>query len=135
MISDLHHVGHFAEDYDRTVEYYRDALGGAVGETSSIDGAVDVAFVEWTGFRVEVVARTERGTYLDGLLDALLEESRYHLAGTVPDIDAAMASLSDDGYPMFDERPVDGLGPYVRAFVRPDAVPGLPIELVELDVA
>lgn len=133
MLSGLHHVGHITDDYDRTVQFYRDALGGTVGETATVGGAVSVAFVEWPSFRVEVVAREERGTYLDGLLDELLDVSPYHLAVTVSDIDTAMASVESAGYPMFDERPVEGLGPYVRAFIEPNAVPELPIEFVELE--
>lgn len=133
MLSGLHHVGHVTDEYDRTVRFYQKALGGTVGETTTIGGAVNVAFVEWPSFRIEVVARDEHGTYLDELLDELLDASPYHLAITVPDIGEAITSLANEGYPMFDERPVEGLGPYVRAFVEPSAVPGLPIELVELE--
>lgn len=132
MLSGLHHVGHVTTEYDRTIRFYRDALNGTVGETTTVGGAVSVAFVEWPSFRVEVVARDERGTYLDGLLDELLDVSPYHLAVIVPDIEEAIASLANVGYPMFDEQPVEGLGPYVRAFVEPHSTPGLPIELVEL---
>jgi catechol 2,3-dioxygenase-like lactoylglutathione lyase family enzyme len=133
MLSGLHHFGHLADDYDRAMTYYCDVLGGTVEASTTVDDAVEVAFVSWPEFRVEVVARRERGTYLDDLLDELAEPVPYHLAVTVPDIEAAMDSLEGDGYPMFDAEPVEGLGPYVRAFVEPDAVPGLPVELVELD--
>lgn len=133
VLSGLHHVGHLTDDYERAMAYYRDALGGTVEETATVDGAVDVAFVTWSDFRVEVVGRTARGTYLDELLDELLDVSPYHLAVTVPDIAEAAAAMEAEEYPMYDAEPVDGLGPYVRAFVDPAAVPGLPLELVELD--
>lgn len=134
MLSGLHHVGHLTDDYDRTIRFYRDVLGGTISEQISVKSAVTVSFVEWPQIRIEVVGREERGTYLDDLLDALADFSPYHLAVTVPDIEETMTDLRGNGYPMFDADPVDGLGPYVRAFVEPDAVPGLPIELVELDV-
>ncbi|MFB6141190.1 MAG: VOC family protein [Halosimplex sp.] len=133
MLSGLHHFGHLVDDYDRAMTYYCDVLGGTVEESTTVEDAVEVAFVSWPDFRVEVVGRRERGTYLDDLLDELAEPAPYHLAVTVPDIEAASDALEGDGYPMFDTEPVDGLGPYVRAFVEPSAVPGLPIELVELD--
>ena len=133
MFSGLHHVGHLTDEYEPTMTYYCDALGGTVRETTVVDDAVEVAFVEWPDFRVEVVGRRARGTYLDELLDELLDVSPYHLATTVPDIEEAMTSLQEEGYSMFDPEPVEGLGPYVRAFVDPSGVPGLPIELVELD--
>lgn len=132
VLSELHHVGHLTDDYERAVTYYCDVLSGTIEETTTIEDAVEVAFIIWPGFRVEVVARKERGTYLDALLDDLTAVSPYHLAVTVPDVEEAMAGLERRGYPMFDEEPVDGLGPYVRAFVVPDAVPGLPLELIEL---
>ncbi|WP_436911482.1 VOC family protein [Halosimplex marinum] len=133
MLSSLHHFGHLVEDYDRAMTYYCDVLGGTVQESTTVDGAVEVAFVSWPDFRIEVVGRRERGTYLDDLIDELVEPAPYHLAVTVPDIEPTMEALQQDGYSMFDPEPVEGLGPYVRAFVEPDDVPGLPIELIELD--
>lgn len=133
VLSGLHHVGHLTHDFDQSLAYYRDALGGSVGEQTVVEDSVRVVFVEWPDFRVELVDASERGTYLDELLDALVAESPYHLAVTVPDIESAMSSLSENGYPLFDDEPVEGLGPYVRAFVEPDAVPGPPLELIELN--
>lgn len=133
MFSNTHHVGHLTDDFDDTLRYYRNVLGGTVAESSSVDGKVDVAFVEWPKFRIEVVSRHERGTYLDDLMDALLAESPYHLAVVVDDIEAAMAHFESHGIPMYDEEPVGGLGPYVRAFPDPAATSGLPVELIELD--
>lgn len=133
MLSGLHHVGHLTEDYDETIDFYRDVLGGEIGETATVDDAVKVAFVEFPDLRIEVVAREERGTYLDDLMDELLDVSPYHLAVVVEDIEEAMLTCEEAGYTMYDTDPVEGLGPYVRAFVEPTAVPGLPIELVELE--
>lgn len=133
MLSTIHHVGHLTARFDRTLAYYRDTLGGEVAVTTDVDGKVDVAFVEWPDLRIELVSRTERGTYLDELLDALEAESPYHLAVVVDDIAESAVRLEERGIPMFDEEPVDGLGPYRRAFADPDAVPGLPIELIELE--
>jgi methylmalonyl-CoA epimerase len=128
----VHHVGQLVEDIDRTAAFYESVLGAETTATGDVDGKVEVAFLEVAGTATELIARHERGTYLDDLLDAHLEASAFHVAYTVPDIAAAMAVLEDAGYPMFDEEPVGGLGPYVRAFPDPRAVPGIPIELVEL---
>lgn len=120
------------DDYDRTTTFYRDVLGGTLGEETSVDGKVDVGFVHTPGGTVELISRSERGTYLDDLIDDLQEHSQYHVAYTVPDIEAAMDTLEDHGVELYDHEPVDGLGAYVRAFVAPESVPGLPVELVEL---
>lgn len=132
VFSDIHHVGHLTDNYDATLAYYRDALDGTVAEQTVVDDAVRVSFVEWPGVRIELVGRERRGTYLDELLDELEATCPYHLAVVVDDIDIAMERMEREGFPMYDETPVDGLGPYVRAFVEPAVVPGLPIELVEL---
>jgi len=133
VLTDVHHLGHVTSEYEQTIAYYRDVFGGTVADHTTVDDAVHAAFVEWPEFRVEVVCRDERGTYLDPLLDELEAVSPYHLAVVVTDLDAAMDRLEREGFPMYDETPVEGLGPYVRAFVEPAAVPGLPVELVELD--
>lgn len=133
MISGIHHLGIIVDDYDQTVTFYRDVLGGELETETSVDGKVDVAFLRVPGGKVEVIARRERGTYLDELLDDLRDRSEYHVAYTVPDIEAAMSQLDEHGVRMYDREPVGGIGAYVRAFVEPSDVPGLPIELVELE--
>lgn len=131
MFEGVHHVGQIVDDIEETTAFYEDVLDGTVTSSGSDDGKVDVAFVELPEYRTELICRHERGTYLDDLLDELVEKPESHVAFVVDDITAAMATFEDAGYPMYDEEPVDGLGPYVRAFVEPSAVPGMPIELVE----
>lgn len=131
MFESVHHVGQIVDDIEETTAFYEDVLDGTVTSSGSVDGKVDVAFVELPEYRTELICRHERGTYLDDLLDELVEKPESHVAFVVDDIAAAMATFEDAGYPMHDEEPVDGLGPYVRAFVEPSAVPGMPIELVE----
>lgn len=132
MFEGEHHVGQIVDDIDDVAAFYTDVLDGTVTDTGSVDGKVDVAFVELPEYRTELICRRERGTYLDELLDALLEQSESHTAFVVSDIESAMDDFESAGYPMYDEEPVEGLGPYVRAFVDPSAVPTQPIELVEL---
>lgn len=132
MFETLHHVGQLVEDIDRVRTFYENVLGGEVTATADIEGKVEVAFVEVGGTAAELIARNERGTYLDDLLDAHQAVSDYHLAYVVEDIATVAADFEEAGYPMFDEEPVGGLGSYVRAFLDPAAVPGIPIELVEL---
>lgn len=132
MFEGLHHVGQLVDDIEEVTTFYTDVLDGTVTDTGSVDGKVDVAFVELPEYRTELICRHERGTYLDDLLDALGEQSDSHVAFVVSDVEAAMTTFEDAGYPMYDDAPVEGLGPYVRAFVEPSAVPTPPIELVEL---
>lgn len=128
---DIHHVGQIVDDYETVVAFYEQMFDGQVRDEVSVDGKVHAAFVELPDHAVEIVCRTERGTHLDGILDALTAQSRYHVAYDVPDIDAALDGFESEGYELFNDEPVEGLGAYVRAFVSPDATPGIPIELIE----
>lgn len=132
MISGIHHLGMLVTDYERTVEFYGEVLGGELVEEVSVDGKVEVAIVEVPEGKLELIARNERGTYLDDLLDELREHSQYHVAYTVSDIEVALEALGERGFELYNPEPVEGVGNYVRAFVAPGAVPGIPIELVEL---
>ncbi|MFC4440384.1 MULTISPECIES: VOC family protein [Natrialbaceae] len=131
MIDDLHHIGHIVDNLEQSVDYYTNILNGEVTQTGSVDEKVDVAFVDLPGYQMEVICRHERGTYLDGLLDTLLEQSRYHIAFAVSDIEASMEKFDTNGYEMYNNEPVDGLGSYARAFVDPSSTPGMPVELIE----
>lgn len=131
MFEGVHHVGQIVDDFEGTLAFYQDVLGGDVTSRGDVDGKVEVAFVELPEYRTEVICRHERGTYLDDLLDELVDQPASHVAFVVDDIAAATATFEDAGYSMHDEEPVDGLGAYMRAFVEPSEVPGMPIELVE----
>lgn len=130
MITGCHHIGQMVDDHDEVVEFYCETLNGTLGETVTIEERVRVSFIDLPETRLEVIERTERGTYLDELLDELLARSQYHVAYTVMDIHDGMASLEANGYRLFDPEPVEGVGLYVRAFVHPADVPGMPIELI-----
>lgn len=131
MLEDVHHVGQIVNDIETTKTFYKDVLNASIIDFESVDGKVDIAFVELPQYRTEVICRHERGTYLDELLDSLVAESESHLAIVVDDIITAMTTFEQAGYPMYNNEPVDGIGQYVRAFVNPSAVPGMPIELIE----
>lgn len=128
----IHHIGQIVDDYDTVVAFYEKMFDGQVRDEVSIDGKVNAAFIELPDHAVELVCRTERGTHLDGILDALTAQSRHHVAYAVPDIDAALDSFESEGYELFNDEPVEGLGAYVRAFVSPDGTPSIPIELIEV---
>lgn len=133
MVDDLHHIGHVVDNFEQSIDYYTDILNGEVTHRGNVDEKVEVAFVDLPGYQMEVICRHERGTYLDGLLDTLLEESRYHVAFVVSNIEASMEAFDAKGYEMYNDEPVDGLGSYVRAFVDPSTTPGMPVELVEYE--
>lgn len=131
MVSQCHHIGLLVDDFEQVIGFYTDQFGASISETSSVDGKVDVAFLGFGDWAVEVIARNKRGTYLDELLDALRAVSDVHVAFVVNDIAATIDEFEASGYEMFNDEPVAGIGNYVRAFVHPSAVPGFPVEFIE----
>ncbi|WP_435181356.1 VOC family protein [Halorussus sp. AFM4] len=114
-----------------TATFYCDLLDGELREETSVDGRVDLGFIQTSGGKVELITRNERGAYLDDLLDEIQDHSQCHVAYPVPDIATSKETLEDRGIELYDCEPVDGTGAYVRAFVAP----GVPIELVDLNGA
>lgn len=132
MLTGLHHVGQIVDDYEATLAFYRDVLGVSVIEEDDIEGAVRLAFTELPDCQVHLIAREQRGSDIDDLLDTLLEVSPYHVAYTVTDIEDAIDHVETAGYAMYDTEPTSGLGPYRRAFADPERTPGIPFEFIEL---
>ena len=137
MITGVHHVGQIVEDFDAALTLTEDVLGATVferrdltieddagnanaaGSGDSTDPAVRMAFTEIPDCQLHLIAREERGTDIDPLLDSLLAASSYHVAYIVPDIREAIARVEAAGFEMYDTEPVSGLGPYERAFAVP----------------
>lgn len=131
MLTGVHHVGVIESDHKRALGFFVDVFDGTIEQTVEVNDRVIVTFVALPGLRIELITRRERGSDLDGILDELLAVSPSHIAFTVDDIDQAMATLKAAGYRMHDLTAVDGVGPYLRAFLHPADVPGIPVELVE----
>lgn len=111
---------------------YRDLLGVDVLTVNDTDEPVRIAFLELPSNQVHLISREARGSDIDELLDDLLAVSPYHVAYTVSDIHAAVECFEDAGLEMYTPEPERGLGPYLRAFADPKAIPGVPFEFVEL---
>lgn len=126
---DIHHVGQLVDaEFESAVGFYRDTLGLPLRETT--DGPVRVAFFDLSSVEFHLIVREERGSPADELLDAVGRRSAAHVAFEVNDLAAAMADAADAGLQFVGDPPEDGLGPYRRAFVAPEAHVGVPFEFV-----
>ncbi len=116
MDATAHHVGITVRDLDRTVEFYRDALGLTVVDRFAVEGeafadAVDVAgasgrFAHLAASegdtRVELVEYDSEGEPVDE--PTLNRPGAAHVGLAVPDVDAAFEELPEDAETLSEPR-------------------------------
>jgi catechol 2,3-dioxygenase-like lactoylglutathione lyase family enzyme len=93
--SRIHHVGLPVTDLNRSVAWYREALGLKHEYTASVPGGV-AFMVARTGERLELVAVEIQPAVWDGPIEAL-RAGVPHTAWTVDDLDAAHTRAVEAG--------------------------------------
>ena len=126
----IHHVGVAVTDLDEAVSTYERLLGAVVEarETIASQGADAVALRIGDG-RVELLAAREVDTPVGRFL-ARRGPGMHHVAFEVEDLSAELARLEAEGVQLVDHEPRPGLYGLQVAFVHPDAVHGVLVELV-----
>jgi catechol 2,3-dioxygenase-like lactoylglutathione lyase family enzyme len=108
----LVHVGVRAKDLQRSLRFWRDALGLTTAAT--MDGCCDLSD-GYHNFRIFQHAGPARAAHLGGMLDYL------HIGVRVPDLSAAAARLQAAGFTIFWDgvdagKPYDPATPPARSF-------------------
>jgi methylmalonyl-CoA epimerase len=130
-IRNLNHVSIAVRDLDRALSLYGKRLGLPVAEQETIpERGVRLAKLHAGEVCIELVQPLDENSPL-GRSIAKRGEGLHHIAFTVGDIDAALARLREEGVPLVDETPKQGAGGSRIAFLRPDALAGVLVELVE----
>lgn len=137
------HVGLCVSDLERSIRFYRDALGfRASGEFPDVHVENEPAatllrlpgvklhavYLERDGLRLELLHYERPGSPAEPPRRAMNDLGFTHLSIRVPDVDRAVAELEAAGATVLRDTLLDLGGTRVAVFVRdPD---GLPIELV-----
>jgi methylmalonyl-CoA epimerase len=130
-IRSLNHVSIAVRNLDEALSVYRERLGLRLGAEETIpERGVRLAKVYAGEVCIELVEPLDEKSPLARSI-AKRGEGLHHLAFTVPDIDAALRRLRDEGIPLVDETPKAGAGGSRIAFLRPQALAGVLVELVE----
>ncbi len=128
----IDHVGIAVRDLDATTARYQQLMGAELicREAVAAQG-VEVAFLELPGSaRVELIAPLGE----EGSVARFLErrgEGLHHICMLVDDIEAALAELRVGGVRLVDEEPRAGAGGARIAFLHPEALGGVLLELKE----
>jgi methylmalonyl-CoA/ethylmalonyl-CoA epimerase len=128
----IHHVGVAVRDMEAAVATYRTLLGCEVAHEAVVpeQGVHAVALAVGDGPFVELLAPTGEDTPVGRFL-AKRGEGIHHVAYRVRDIQAHLDRLAAEGVQVIDERPRDGLFGLQVAFIHPESVMGVLVELVE----
>jgi len=126
----LDHIGIAVESIDSGLAVYR-ALGIEVeGIEEVADQKVRVAFLPVGDTRIELLEPTDATSPIAHHLERR-GAGLHHICFGVPDIRAAMAQLSEEGYRLLSEEPLQGAHDCLVCFVHPKSASGVLIELSE----
>jgi methylmalonyl-CoA/ethylmalonyl-CoA epimerase len=126
----IHHVGVAVEDLDGALDTYQRFFGARLEQRETMPAlGVEAAAVRVGGDRVELLASLGDDTPVGRFLTKR-GPGMHHVAYDVEDIGAALADLAAQGAELIDEEPHPGLYGMQVAFIHPESVHGVLVELV-----
>jgi methylmalonyl-CoA/ethylmalonyl-CoA epimerase len=126
----IHHVGVAVEDLDGALDTYRRFFGASLEQRETLESqGVEAAAVRVGEGRVELLAALGDDTPVGRFL-AKRGPGMHHVAYDVADIRGALDELAAEGAELIDEEPRPGLYGMQVAFVHPESVHGVLVELV-----
>lgn len=131
-IKKIHHVAVVVEDIDRSLAFWRDALGMSLGQIKDVPGEkARIAFLPIGEAEVELVQPVGSDS---GLAKYLQKRGpgMHHICIQVEGIDAMLAQLKNKGVRLINEAALPGEAGKKYAFVHPESTGGVLVELYEL---
>ena len=129
MFDRIDHVGAPTWDVDSAAAFFEPAGVPIVHDETIDEYAIRAVFLDFDGVYLEFLEPTGPGN-----VKTFLERhgpGYQHIAYRVDDVDAAMATLRDDGVAFQTDEPIPGAGDTRVVFVEERATGGFPVELVE----
>ena len=126
----VHHVAMAVEDLESAVETYTRYFGARVERRGRLDDqGVDAVYLRVGSGRVELVSALAEDTPVGRFL-AKRGPGMHHLAFEVDDVAAAIGKLGRAGANVIDPEPRRGFADHPVAFVHPDSLQGVLVEVV-----
>lgn len=127
----VHHIGHAVTDLDAAIGTYERLLGASCEHRETVvEQGVEAASMLVGGDRIELLAPLGEDTPVGRFL-AKRGPGMHHVAYQVNGIESALADVAAAGFELIDEHPRVGLFGLRVAFVHPESVDGVLVELVE----
>jgi methylmalonyl-CoA/ethylmalonyl-CoA epimerase len=126
----IHHLGLAVEDLDTALSTYERLFGALPDHRATVpEQGVEAASLRLGNGRVELLEPLEPDTPVGRFL-AKRGPGMHHVAYEVPDVERAIAGLAESGAELIDSEPREGLFGLEVAFVHPDSVHGVLVEVV-----
>lgn len=126
----IHHLGVAVEDLDDAVRTYETLFGAELEQRETmLEQGVEAAAMRIGGDRVELLASLGAETPVGKFL-AKRGPGMHHVAYDVDDLPGALGDLAAKGAELIDAEPRAGLYGMQVAFVHPESVHGVLVELV-----
>ncbi|MEN8234799.1 MAG: methylmalonyl-CoA epimerase [Actinomycetota bacterium] len=127
----IDHVAIAVRDLDATLADLRAQYGAEPVSREVVESqGVEEAMVPIGGSNVQILQPLHPDTPVGRFLEKR-GEGLHHIAFAVPDIDAALEHLEENGTRLIDQEARTGGGGHRIAFVHPSAFAGTLVELVE----
>jgi methylmalonyl-CoA/ethylmalonyl-CoA epimerase len=123
------HLGVAVHDVEAALRFYRDVLQVPTRGPEEADGA-RIVHLEFGESEVELLEPLHPDSPIGRFL-AKRGPGIHHICYRVPNLDAALAACTANGYTLIDQVPRVGAGGCRIAFVHPKSTDGILIELTE----
>ena len=131
-IKKINHVAIVVEDMEKSLSFWRDALGIELHELRDVPAEKSqVAFLPLAGSEIELVMPTSDDSGIAKYL-AKRGPGMHHVCLEVDDIDAMLAHLKSKGVRLINEEPRTAADGKKYAFVHPESTSGVLVELYQL---
>jgi len=131
-IKKIHHVAVVVEDIERSLEFWRDAMGMSLDQIKDVPGEkARIAFLPVGDADLELVEPIDGDS---GLAKYLQKRGpgMHHICLQVEGIEAMLSQLKNLGVRLINESAVPGEAGKLYAFVHPESTGGVLVELYEL---
>ena len=131
-ITALNHVAVVVEDMEKSLSFWRDALGIELHELRDVPAEQSqVAFLPVAGAEVELVMPTTADSGIAKYL-AKRGQGMHHLCLEVDDIEGMMTQLKAKNVRLINESPRTSADGKKYAFIHPESTGGVLVELYQI---
>lgn len=132
QIKAINHVAVVVEDMEKSLAFWRDALGIELHELRDVPAEKSqVAFLPLAGAEVELVMPTTDDSGIAKYLEKR-GQGMHHLCLEVDDIDAMMSQLRSKNIRLINEEPRTAADGKKYAFIHPESTGGVLVELYQI---
>ena len=131
-IKSINHVAVVVDDMERSLLFWRDALGMELRELREVPAEKSqIAFLPLSGSEVELVRPTNDDSGIAKYLGKR-GPGMHHLCLEVDDLAGMLAKLKSKGIRLINEKPREASDGKRYAFVHPESTSGVLVELYEI---